>query len=287
MKVVDKFLNKGEEIVFDELSSIASDEALRVFAKPRVSDVLLKGRTRLDERTFDYYTRSHFDFLLTAPEGKPAMAIEYDGPFHAEPVQAERDKMKNRLCEVARFPLLRIGANHILKKFRGMTLLRWLVEVSQLEAAFDVAQSEGSVPCDEPFDPAMIAYDGRGRHWPYWLSLDANRRINKFLDSQARPTAWVTRLGVDDEKNYHALEYIKVGDNFLYVKTAARNQGAAVRIFDMLGEVAHCEMAEKLDRFLAGSEAMLALNEFKPIHDRICQTYQMLGGGTRGTGLGG
>src|SRR5262245_55587327 len=136
MKVVDRFINKTEQIVFDELSAVAKDNALKVFPKPRVSDVLLTGNTRLDERSFNYFTRAHFDFLVTDGDFKPLISIEYDGPSHSSPIQMERDRIKNSLCEIAHHPILRINANHVTRKFRGMTLLRWMIEVMQMQASF-------------------------------------------------------------------------------------------------------------------------------------------------------
>jgi hypothetical protein len=65
MKIVDSLLNRSEEVVFRELQSISQDNNLKVFAKPRLSDVISKGREFLTQREFDFYTRSHCDFVLT------------------------------------------------------------------------------------------------------------------------------------------------------------------------------------------------------------------------------
>lgn len=284
MKTVDRFINKTEEIVFKELSAVAADNGLRAFPKTRLADVLRTDGTRLVKRVFDYYTRSHFDFLVTGCDYRPYMAIEYDGPFHSNLAQVERDQIKNSLCERAAFPILRIKANHVFRKFRGMTLLRWLIEVSQMQIAFDEAQQAGHVPCDEPFDPAMVMSDGSGRKWPYWLSLDANIRINRFLHTKPGTKAWVSMRGEDDE-NIHGFEYLRVGDEFMFVKTAARDQGAALPIFEMVGEITRCEMDEHLARHLEGAQQLLSLKEFKPIHDRICRRYNMRPNTSMGSGL--
>jgi hypothetical protein len=58
MKVVDSLLNRSEEAVLRELQNIASDNGMRVFLKPRLSDVIQKGNTRLTDREFEFYTRS-------------------------------------------------------------------------------------------------------------------------------------------------------------------------------------------------------------------------------------
>jgi hypothetical protein len=97
MKIVDSLLNRSEEVVFRELQSISQDNNLKVFAKPRLSDVILKGREFLTQREFDFYTRSHCDFVVTDIAYRPLMIIEYDGPLHAHEKQQERDRIKDDL----------------------------------------------------------------------------------------------------------------------------------------------------------------------------------------------
>jgi hypothetical protein len=62
MRIIDRFLNTTEEIALKELFAIGADNSLRVFAKPKLSDVL-KNDTYLENHIFSYYVRSHFDFL--------------------------------------------------------------------------------------------------------------------------------------------------------------------------------------------------------------------------------
>jgi len=156
MKIVNSLLNRSEEFAFRELQSITSDNNLKVFPKPRLSDVLQKDGTFLTQREFDFYTRSHCDFVITDNQFRPVMVIEYDGPLHADAKQQERDEIKNELCRRAGLGMLRIHDRHVTKLYRGMSVLRWIVEVSELEKAFYVAQAEGQIPYDEPFDSAMF-----------------------------------------------------------------------------------------------------------------------------------
>jgi hypothetical protein len=97
MHIAERLLNKSEEVVFRELEAITNDNALRVFANQRLSDVLLKGSTFLSPRIFDFYTRSHVDFVITDEASKPLLAIEYDGPSHSEPRQRER-RLASAFC---------------------------------------------------------------------------------------------------------------------------------------------------------------------------------------------
>src|ERR1700677_2745775 len=53
VRIADSLFNKSEEVAFRELEAITNDNALRLFAKPRLSDVILKDGTYLPPRTFD------------------------------------------------------------------------------------------------------------------------------------------------------------------------------------------------------------------------------------------
>jgi hypothetical protein len=89
------------------LEAITNDNALRLFANQRLSDVILKGGTYLPPRTFEFYSRSHVDFVVTDENSKPILAVEYDGPSHSEPRQQERDRIKDELCASACLGILR------------------------------------------------------------------------------------------------------------------------------------------------------------------------------------
>jgi hypothetical protein len=94
MRIADRLMTKAEEVAFRELKSIADDNGFRLFAKPRLSDVLWKG-VPLPPRTFDFYTRVHVDFAICDAATRPIMLVEYDGPFHAHAKQQERDRIVN------------------------------------------------------------------------------------------------------------------------------------------------------------------------------------------------
>jgi hypothetical protein len=162
MRLREQFFNRSEELVFRELTKVANDNALHAVAKIRVSDVL-ERRRYLTPSEFSMFSSAHFDFLLTDQSHRPVLAIEYDGPTHLAGKQTARDEIKNAFCHEAGLPLIRIVASYVTRLYRGMTLLRWIVEVIELEKAFDQAQQSGLVPWDEPFDPLSIASDGSSR----------------------------------------------------------------------------------------------------------------------------
>jgi very-short-patch-repair endonuclease len=235
MRIADKLLNRAEEVVFRELESIVEDNSLRVFSKPRLSDVIVKD-VQLSKEVFDFYTRSHVDFVVTDIATKPLFVVEYDGPFHSNDVQQWRDRTKDSLCEEAGLGVLRINSNYVTKRFRGMSVLRWIVEVTELEKWFSNAQDSGHIPWDEPFSAAMIMHDGKGRSWPYWLSVSATRELNKFLSDYHRygHSGWGCIIGSDANENLLMLSYCWFGDNVIWSKTGIRRQNFHFPVYELL-----------------------------------------------------
>ena len=199
VKIVDRLLNRSEEVAFRELEHIAADNGLRVFAKTRLSDVITKSGGHLGQRTFDYFTRSHCDYVVTDDGYRPVMVVEYDGPFHVDARQQERDGIKNALLREAGLGLLRINDRHVTKTYRGMSVLRWIIEVTELMKAFDEAQDNGQIPLDEPFDPAAFDSIGGGSRFPYWLSAPATQSFHAFFKTldPAVPHGWSSFTGRD------------------------------------------------------------------------------------------
>jgi very-short-patch-repair endonuclease len=258
-----------------ELETIADDNGLRVFSKPRLSDVIGKGDTRLIQREFDFYTRAHVDFAITDTTSKPIMIIEYDGPFHTDSKQVERDKIKDALCVDAGLGILRINANHVTRLYRGISVLRWIVEVVELQKWFEKAQADGHVPYDEPFDPAMIADDGRGRKWPYWLSVSATQSIHSFFRKidKTTPKGWANILGSDQVGNEHSLSFVWFDDQVIWAKTAVRPQNVDFPSYDLLTEIATCELGIKLSKFRREEISAASISQFKKLHDAFCNKY--------------
>lgn len=275
MRVADALLNKAEEVAFRELEAIVGDNALRLFAKPRLSDVILKDDTPLAPRVFDFYTRSHVDFVIASAESKPLIVVEYDGPFHADAVQRERDKMKDNLCIDAGLGVLRINANHVTRRYRGISVLRWIIEVTELEKWFYKAQSEGHLPCDEPFDAAMIMTDGSGRKWPYWLSINATQSINAFIKTadSGNCKGWRGMIGEDADKNLHELSFLWFGDKIIWAKTAIRRQNFDFPAYDLLREITTCELHLRLSKFLRGETNAVKAAQFLPLCEQFCTKY--------------
>jgi hypothetical protein len=276
MKIVESILNRSEEVVYRELQSIASDNNMKVFAKPRLSDVIQKDNTFLTQREFDFYTRSHCDFVVTDDGFRPVMIIEYDGPLHqSDEKQQERDQIKDELCKRAELGMPRINDRHVTKLYRGMTVLRWIVEVTELEKAFNEAQEKGQIPWDEGFDPAFLEPAGAGGRFPYWLSASATQSFHAFFKTldPAIPKGWNGILGNDKKGNGFRLSCLYFGEHILWATTAVRKQDLEFPEYDLLDQLDTCELGIRLKKFRKGEITSCTTEEFRPVFERFCERY--------------
>ena len=276
MKVVESLLNRSEEAAHRELENIASDNGMRLFVKPRLSDVIQKGNFRLTDREFEFYTRSHCDFVLTDAQTRPLMIVEYDGPLHQSSAkQQERDEIKNELCRQAEIGLLRINDRYVTKLYRGMSVLRWIVEVTELEKAFYEAQEKGHIPRDEPFDPAFLEPVGSGVRLPYWLSASATQSFHGFFKTLDRdiPKGWNGIIGQDKNGAGRRLSCIYFGDKILWSTTGVRKQDVQFPDYDLLDQIDTCELGILLKKFRKGELAASSPAEFRPVFECFCERY--------------
>lgn len=276
MNIVSSLLNQSEDVVHLELQKIAADNGMRVFAKTKLSDVIVKGRTSLTQREFDFYTRGHFDFVIADDNARPLMVVEYDGPLHrTSEKQQERDEIKNELCRRAELGILRINDNHVTKLYRGMTLLRWIIEVRELESAFYEAQTSGQIPWDEPFDPTFLGPAGSAKHFPYWLSAAATQSFHDFFGTidRSTPKGWTSILGSDGKGNGFRLSCLYFGGQILWAQTGVRRQDRDFPHYDLLDQIDTCELGVRLRKFRKGEIASATRAEFKAIFETFCARY--------------
>ncbi|HEV2523346.1 MAG TPA: DUF2726 domain-containing protein [Candidatus Acidoferrales bacterium] len=138
-------------------------EGYRILPKVRVADAINKDASdHLSSRDFEYFTRAHFDFLVTK-NLIPILAVEFDGSRHFQDEQAiENDTIKNRLCKDSALPLLRITSSELhdsdqltLLDYMLMRYVSWQKEYpSIMEEINEFAANIGP-----DYDPDNLAVD--------------------------------------------------------------------------------------------------------------------------------
>jgi len=275
MKIAATLLNRSEKRVSVELENIARDNRLRIFSMTRLSDIIDRAGSHLTQREFDFYTRSHADFVIADADTKPLMIVEYDGPMHLDARQQERDRIKNELCRRAGLGLLRIHDRHVTKLYRGMSVLRWIVEVSELEKAFAEAQTKGEVPHDEPFDPAFIMSVGDRNKYPYWLSASATQSFHNFFKklNSNKHYGWHSIVAYDDDGTGRRLSWLYFDEKIIWAKTSVRRQDLDFPHDDLLDQIDTCELGIRLQKYISGEIRAISINEFQLIFDPFCERY--------------
>jgi hypothetical protein len=105
-----KINNTSEIISYNEIKTELRDTDYIVFPKLPISDVIDSSiKQYLTKQEKNYFEKSHFDFVVADKNHVPAFVIEFDGPCHLEREETKsRDIRKNRICQIAELPLLRI-----------------------------------------------------------------------------------------------------------------------------------------------------------------------------------
>jgi Protein of unknown function (DUF2726) len=105
-------LNALEFRILTEIEDVVAPYGLRVSAKMRLQDVIPIRNSGISDEWFRFGVASHFDFVVL--DGQSCvLAVELDGPHHAEPDQMRRDRIKNALSTRFKLPLIRIGGKDL------------------------------------------------------------------------------------------------------------------------------------------------------------------------------
>jgi len=109
-KAKPHFFTRSEQTFFNTLTTITNNQAVTILAKVRLSD-LVEDLPNAPPSQYNRYAQLHIDFLLIHPTNSaPILAIELDGPSHANPTQANRDLKKNELLKTVNIPLIRFNS---------------------------------------------------------------------------------------------------------------------------------------------------------------------------------
>lgn len=274
-----RLLNRYEELTLGRLQAVTDRYGARVYAKIRIADVLRITQSGLDDTLYGFALKSHFDFVISDDRSSPLFAVEFDGPLHSS---CERQKLadarKDRICEFAEFPLLRINARYVDAQYRGHDLLSYLTHIWFLHDGFERAQESGHIPLDEPFFPSFIlSSPDSKRPFPYWISLDAQLEIKNLMEEGRirchAPSYWT---GVDSGENYRSIVWLEVGENeYLISKTGMRRQLFPIDAPDILWQIAVFDIRKAIDRYLAADRIAIGWEIVRSELDRFESTYEM------------
>lgn len=117
-KARPRFFTRPEQTFFNSLTTITNNHAVTILAKVRLSD-LVEDLPNAPKDQYNRYAQLHIDFLLIHPTSSaPILAIELDGPSHANPTQANRDLKKTELLKAVNIPLIRFTSQPSPDKLR-------------------------------------------------------------------------------------------------------------------------------------------------------------------------
>jgi len=121
-------VNTGEEKTNRYLTIASAKNGASVYPKVGLKDALNINRTGLSSKEYKYALMAHFDFVVALPGEKVSFAIEFDETHHINNEwQAQKDFLKNRICEKLGIPLLRVGEQSF-RSIDNNTLLLWLCD---------------------------------------------------------------------------------------------------------------------------------------------------------------
>lgn len=248
-----RLVNRYEKLTHDVLKPVLNRFHLSIYPKVRLADVIEPDDVGATGALKTYALKAHFDFVICRNEWDPVYAIEFDGPLHAASVQAARDLQKDELCRRGELPILRVHAAHLTKTYTDLTLLGWLVEVAEMQAAFDAEQAAGRISWEEDFDPFfMMSLEPGEPRFPYWISARPRIRLQRLHKQgklhQGHASGFV---GYDDYDVYHGAELIAVTPSEgIMVKASMRRQQFPAPFGELLGEILAVQLEAKVNEWL-------------------------------------
>lgn len=242
------------------LADYADANGYRILLKTRLRDVIdTDDDSALTKRERDFAFKAHLDFVAAdAKTGLPLLAVEYDGPQHwSDPIQQERDAIKDRLCAEAGLDLLRID-NLFTRREGRWRVLGYILEMHEAGKAFAAAQALGNIPRDEPFihtsiidttDPARLTFTG--------LDTEALQRLQRWR--QAGTVTWYAQWCRRIGGRVEACCLLALTNGQFLSSTCAVRQFAieGITAFDIAEELATAELGWQTQRYDNGEAVAL------------------------------
>ena len=148
----------GAEVkMYHVLNRALAKRGYKVWMNMRLSEVLERAPSELDDVERDVFRKMHFDFVLTKGFS-PQFVAEFDGPHHQQDSTSDRlDAVKNKFCKDAGLPMLRISSQE-LEVHEGVSVLSWILErwiAWQKEEPVILQEIEEELEARGPDDPVI------------------------------------------------------------------------------------------------------------------------------------
>jgi hypothetical protein len=253
--------NRYEAAADELLRKISADTGDRLMLKMRLASVV-------DINTMDAQIPGGRCFALSAEldhvvfdgeTGLPKFAVELDGRQHwTDLEQRRKDAAKDRICEHAGLPLLRVTSDFVHTTGRW-PLLSYAVNAFYLSEAFFEAQENGNVPQDEPFYVGNVLtplQGGNGGFLPGTFDALAIRDLWSLYRDGLIPRSIPNTLRVrpDQGRGVRAIAYLPVAkDKYLISESRVRDfRFQGISPFDLAEEICVVDIANAAADWLAG-----------------------------------
>lgn len=123
-----RLLNTSEHLTEQILRRGLEGSGFRVFAQLALNKVIQPDQGEpISKPDRQFLASAELDFVVYNSESVPQFAVEFDGPLHQRDDRRRSDIRKNRICQRASLPLLRISDVHIERDDK-LSLLEFIVE---------------------------------------------------------------------------------------------------------------------------------------------------------------
>ncbi|MFI1063864.1 DUF2726 domain-containing protein [Streptomyces spororaveus] len=235
-------VNRSEELAHHLIGKAVQRNGDQISLKSRLADVIdvemITGNSGPD---LTYAMKAHLDFVIADEKSLPRFAIEIDGSSHwANDRARSNDERKDRLCEQAGLPLIRVGSDFARKEGRW-TVLEYLISNFYTWQASEAAQERGELPDDFFFSPFLMLRPEikPGEYLFDTLDADARTLITRLWRAGTLPTPVVEwhSFNVPERRSVKTYAFIPAApDRYLVGASEIRASGFCGITNSELGE---------------------------------------------------
>ncbi|MFZ3497190.1 DUF2726 domain-containing protein [Streptomyces sp. 5.8] len=235
-------VNRSEELAHHLIGKAVQRNGDQISLKSRLADVIdVEMITGTSGPDLTYAMKAHLDFVIADEKSMPRFAIEIDGSSHwANDRVRSNDERKDRLCEQAGLPLIRVGS-HFAQKEGRWTVLEYLISNFYTWRASEAAQERGELPDDFFFSPFLMLRPETkpGEYLFDTLDADARTLITRLWREGTLPTPVVEwhSFNVPERRSVKTYAFISAApDRFLVGASEVRASGFSGITNSELGE---------------------------------------------------